>query len=374
VSTVASILFICTVGLCVGTSVTLADLSRCGQPDQPLSKRWAPMVVGTVSQFIFMPFAAWAMTHILTLDEVAEKSPSALIFGATLVGCMPGGSTSNLFAWAVNGNISLSILLSLASNIFAVGLIPFNLWLYYQMRFDGAESADVPHLEITITLFIICLGVVVGMAVRHRSEKAALITGKIAAGFAVLFLLIGLIVGLINYDGWGFGYQIWLFAGLMQPLGYGAGLLISWVCGMDWTNMMTISIETGVQNFALAMAIVTLSYDEDDEEFDDAFVIPALCAALYAIHCVWIVLLFRYVGPVEAVRPVEAVTEDQSAESAVETELDAKEDSPQSAVSNEQETDQTNELNKLEPVSTNWVASIEPVTNKTETKPIPPQL
>lgn len=60
---------------------------------------------------------------------------------------------------------------------------------------------------------------------------------------------------------------------------------------------MTISIETGVQSFALAMAIVTLSFDEDDEDFDDAIVVPLLCACLYAFHCGWIVLVFRWLGP-----------------------------------------------------------------------------
>ena len=198
VTTISSILFICAVGICVGTSVTLADITRCGQPNAPLRKRWIPTAVGLACQFIFMPFVAWSMTHILSLEDAADKSPSALIFGATLVGCMPGGSTSNLFAWLVNGNVSLSILLSFASNIFAIGLIPFNLWLYYQTRYSGAESAKVPHTEITMTLIVICLGVVIGMLVRRYKPAAAERTGKIAGVMSVLLLLLAMVFGFLE--------------------------------------------------------------------------------------------------------------------------------------------------------------------------------
>merc|ERR1711865_624640 len=124
------------------------------------------------------------------------------------------------------------------------------------------------------------------------------LTGKIAAGVAVIFLAVAMVSGFVNHSGMlDADVRVWVFSFLMQPLGYAAGGLVSWAFGMDCTNIMTISIETGVQNFALAMAIVSLSIDEDDDRFEDAFIIPALCSGLYAVHCLWIVLLFRKFRP-----------------------------------------------------------------------------
>jgi predicted Na+-dependent transporter len=97
---VAALLFILSVGVTVGTAITFTQLEES-------LKQIKAIGIGFGAQFIFMPVMVWGLSHTLVLEDCAEVSPSALIFGASLVGCMPGGTTSNLFAWMVDGNVPL---------------------------------------------------------------------------------------------------------------------------------------------------------------------------------------------------------------------------------------------------------------------------
>ena len=75
---VAALLFICAVGVTVGASITIAQLQEAAQ-------QYKSVVIGFAAQFLFMPLMAWALTHLLRLEDVAEVSGSALVFGASLV-------------------------------------------------------------------------------------------------------------------------------------------------------------------------------------------------------------------------------------------------------------------------------------------------
>ena len=73
--------------------------------------------------------------------------------------------------------------------------------------------------------------------------------------------------------------------------------MLSMACGQCWRDAMTISLETGIQNFALAMAVSALSVEESDPSWKDASRIPILCTALYPIHSAWMVLVLRRYPP-----------------------------------------------------------------------------
>src|SRR5262245_30473154 len=67
-------------------------------------------LIGTASQFLFMPTAAYLLAKALDLpDEVA--------IGLVVIGTCPGGTTSNLFAHLAGADVALSIAMTAASKV-----------------------------------------------------------------------------------------------------------------------------------------------------------------------------------------------------------------------------------------------------------------
>ena len=81
------------------------------------------IVIGVASQFGWMPLVAFGLAKALSL-------PNELALGLVLIGCTPGGTTSNLFAYFSKANVALSIGMTAVSTAVAVVAMPAVLWLY----------------------------------------------------------------------------------------------------------------------------------------------------------------------------------------------------------------------------------------------------
>ena len=61
-----------------------------------------PLAVGLVSQFLWMPFAAFVIARLLGL-------PDAVAIGLIIMGCSTGGTSSNFFTYFARADLALSI-------------------------------------------------------------------------------------------------------------------------------------------------------------------------------------------------------------------------------------------------------------------------
>jgi BASS family bile acid:Na+ symporter len=311
-TTILSVAFVIVVGVAVGCTTHLKDLIEIFSTRDKLKC----MLCGMLCQFGCMPLMALLLSVILPVGDGATYSEGAVVLSIQLVGCMPGGTTSNLFAWLVGGNVPLSIVMSWCSTVCAIFMTPLLLQVFYNSRYSGAEGVEIPVQNIVITLVIMVWGVAAGMAVlRYGGQRAAVITGKVMGGLSIVFIVWALLVGMNGPDsdlGTSAHWTAWVAALLLQPLGYACGLVIAYLFQASWMDMKTISIETGVQNFGLALAIITLSVDRDAPEYDDCLRVVALCNLMYAPHCAWLVLLMRYAFPRDAQKE-QAVAEGEVA-------------------------------------------------------------
>jgi BASS family bile acid:Na+ symporter len=66
------------------------------------------VLVGLLCQYGIMPFLGCALALVLGL-------PPALAVGLILMGCMPGGTTSNIFTYFSKGALALSIMMTSVS-------------------------------------------------------------------------------------------------------------------------------------------------------------------------------------------------------------------------------------------------------------------
>jgi len=81
------------------------------------------ILVGLFSQYMVMPFLGYLMAVLLGL-------PPAMAAGLILIACMPGGTTSNIFAYFSKGVLALSIMMTTVSTLVAVVTVPLLLRFY----------------------------------------------------------------------------------------------------------------------------------------------------------------------------------------------------------------------------------------------------
>ena len=167
-------LMIVVIMLGMGASLTLKDFTMA-------LRRPYGLLIGLVSQYGFMPLVGF------TLAVALPVSPEVKI-GLLVMGCMPGGTTSNIFTYFSKGNLALSVLMTVNSTLFGVLLIPLLLVFY-----ASGLNAPVPTGNIVVTLVILLVPVALGMVLRRWNANvgALMELGGGALGiFFILFLLI----------------------------------------------------------------------------------------------------------------------------------------------------------------------------------------
>jgi bile acid transporter len=210
-------------------------------------------LIGLASQFGWMPLIAFGLAHALAL-------PPELAIGLIVVGCTPGGTTSNLFTYYARADLALSITMTALSSVAAVVLMPLALRVY-AAPFSSATLA-VPYTNIAATLALMLVPMGIGMAVRHRSPAAAARVERAgsAAGLLVLALLIG--TGLVRNGHLLVESPPTVYAAALGlgVVGFGLGYLSARLGGLGPAARRAVAFETGIQNSPLALGILMTSF------------------------------------------------------------------------------------------------------------------
>jgi hypothetical protein len=101
----------------------------------------------------------------------ACRCPDPIKIGILIMGCMPGGTTSNIFTYFSKGNLALSVLMTVNSTVFGVLLIPLVLVIY-----AGALDLQIPRENIIATLVLLLVPVAIGMGLRKLNANAGAVT------------------------------------------------------------------------------------------------------------------------------------------------------------------------------------------------------
>lgn len=257
------------------------------------------MLIGFLSQFGLMPLIAFGLAVLLSLSP-----PQAIAL--IMIGCLPGGTTSNMFAYFARGSVALSVSMTAASTMLALIMMPLLLDLYASgfagqidasMLAEGAEEGFViPYINIIVALFLVLIPVVSGMFLRHRAPdwaKVAEDTAGFMAVLVILFLISSVTVrhaGLFVQTPWtiyaaavGVGISGFLF-------GYG----FAGVWRIEPRQRRAISLETGIQNGPIAFAVILLSFQEPLRS--QMLWLPILYSTFVVLSASLVTLYFRRIG------------------------------------------------------------------------------
>lgn len=228
----------------------------------PQSSDLSAIPAGLMCQYLIMPFAAFTIGSVLLLPQ----HPSAFL-GLLLVGCSPGGTASNLVALIAKADVALSVVLTTLSTILASVLTPLLV-----KTLAGSNISVSGWLLCKATARVVLLPVALGMIVRDKLPKFADAVSRYApfTGVLLVSLLCGGVVAqnsaLALSGGCGSGILLKIVLGVLalHSLGFGVGYLASkHLFGLKENVSRTISIETGMQNSALAVVLARSVVEAD---------------------------------------------------------------------------------------------------------------
>lgn len=223
------------------------------------------VLIGFISQFGLMPLLAYTLSIIL-------KLPPAMAISLILIGCLPGGTTSNMFTYFSRGSVALSISMTTASTVMALVMMPVLLKLYTSgfigqisasMQASGSGSEFViPTGNIISSLVLVLVPVALGMFLRSKSPSWAK-TAEDTAGFVGIIVILYLILTAFIRHGHYFQLTpvtVYIGAIGLGVAGFFFGFWMSRLLGMYPLFQRAISLETGIQNGPVAFAVILLSF------------------------------------------------------------------------------------------------------------------
>ena len=206
--------------------------------------------VGLLNQVVLLPLVALGLAHAFGLSSV-------FAVGLMVLALCPGGVTSNLLARLAGGNASLSISLTALTSLLSILTVPL-LVAFSVNHFMGEDAPAVDVTRLGLTMFLVtAVPVAIGMALTKRCPA---LTEKIAPGVSrtAVLLFVVIIIAALGKNWEVFSVNLGTLgpvAVLLNVVMLGLGLASSKALRLDARDATTISIESGVQNGTLAIAV-----------------------------------------------------------------------------------------------------------------------
>lgn len=255
-------------------------------------------LIGTASQFGWMPLLAFVLAKTL-------KLPSIAALGLIVMGTCPGGTTSNLFAHLARADVALSISMTAASKVLGIVLMPLCLYVYAR-PFTSTELS-IPYGDIVKTLVVLLVPVAIAMLLRRRfGERFATVAEKVGsmAGLGVLVTLVAVSV-IRNADVFEtLTAPMILAAALLGSVGMLLGSTVARLSGLAAPQRRTVSFETGIQNSPLCFAILVTAFPSDNQL--ELLKLPLLYALIVLIEAAIVTIVYRVSDARSATAPLQA--------------------------------------------------------------------
>ncbi|OLR60159.1 sodium transporter [Anaerostipes sp. 494a] len=236
-----------------------------------LAKRPFDICIGAVAQYLIMPFLAFTVSKALHL-------PDGIALGLILVGCCPGGVSSNIMSYLCGGDVAFSVGMTTVSTILSPVMTP--LMVSFLASGTKISIQGFPMLVSIIETVIIPVAIGFVINYLYGNKQWFQEIQKVMPGVAVIGLAC-VVGGVISSQGSNFfqsGVVVFIAVLLHNSLGYLLGYTAGKLTGMNTAKKRTISIEVGMQNAGLATNLATTTAQ---------FASTPESAIICAVSCVW---------------------------------------------------------------------------------------
>ena len=236
-----------------------------------LAQRPFDICIGAIAQYLIMPFLAFTLTRLLHL-------PDAIALGLILVGCCPGGVSSNVMSYLCGGDVAFSVGMTTVSTLLSPIMTPTMVALLASGTKISIKGLPMFVSIIETVIVPIAIGFVINYIFGEKKQFKEI--QQVMPGVAVIGLAC-VVGGVISSQGANFftsGIVIFIAVLLHNSLGYLLGYGAGKLTGMSKAKKRTISIEVGMQNAGLATNLATTS---------SQFAATPESAVICAVSCVW---------------------------------------------------------------------------------------
>lgn len=250
----------------LGLGLTIDDFKRVAQ-------RPTAFLVGALNQVILLPIVAFLV--VLGFGIGGE-----LAIGIMILSACPGGVTSNILAKFAKADVALSVSLTAIISLLAVITVPLIMSFSFSYFLAG-QASPVNITKTAVTMFALTVVPIVLALVAQRLFPIAMKNkAPICARIATILFVIIVIAALAG--NWA------LFVENVQIIGVALvsliillmaiGFMVPRLLGRSKLEAKTVSIETGIQNGALGIAIATLIVGGDS-----GFTAYSMPSAVYSV-------------------------------------------------------------------------------------------
>ncbi|MFL2654421.1 MAG: bile acid:sodium symporter family protein [Alphaproteobacteria bacterium] len=232
----------------LGLGLTLADFTR-------VAKMPRDFIIGLASQLILLPLIALLLIGLWNL-------PAELALGVMIIAAAPGGVTSNILTSFAKGDVALSISLTAIISLISVISIPIIIGFSYNLLFDGdGKNININKIAISVFLIVtipVCIGLIFRQFASDFSLRFEPWAKKISAVLFALVLLGAIFQQRENI------VEYFAQAGLVTLALNVVMMLVAYIIATIFASgpkqRTAISIECGLQNGTLAIAVGTLLF------------------------------------------------------------------------------------------------------------------
>lgn len=240
----------------MGMTLTVDDFRR-------VLTRPKDIGTGVLLQYLVMPLVAFILVKLFNLNQF-------LAVGVILLGSCPGGTASNVITYLARGDLALSVTLTSVSTMLSPVFIPFLMYLY------ASEWIDVPVYKLFVSsIQIVIFPVLLGLGFRTIMKGSLRSLNEVLpsiSAVAIIFI-VGVIVASNVSTISTAGIRVLAIVIIHNLFGLMAGFYIARLSGMNYSQAKAVSIEVGMQNSGLAVALANLHFS----------VLAALPSAIFSV-------------------------------------------------------------------------------------------
>ncbi|XP_047661799.1 solute carrier family 10 member 6-like [Tachysurus fulvidraco] len=217
-----------------------------------LKRPWG-VLTGLLCQLVMMPL----ISYLLALGFSVQPVQAVAII---VVGACPGGTISNIITYWLDGDMNLSITMTIMSTLLGLGTMPLNLYIYSRTWVSSGRM-DIPYLNIGLGCISLVVPVACGLLVNYKWPKVALILLKVGSIFGGLVMLVVGIASILLYDGlWNTDTSLLVIGGIFPLIGCIVGFVVSFILRQPWNRCRAIAMETGAQNMQICGTVLQLFF------------------------------------------------------------------------------------------------------------------
>jgi bile acid:Na+ symporter, BASS family len=213
-------------------------------------RRPKDVAIGVIGQFLIMPILAFLLAKGLQL-------PPEIAVGVILVGCCPGGTSSNVMTFLAKGDVPLSVTITSVTTLLAPVVTPALILLL------ASEWIPVDPASLFVSIVkIVIIPIVLGVIIKKLFNRQAQASVKVLPLVSIIGIvaIVAAVVSVNQQNIAKTGLLIFAVVILHNILGYLVGYLFGKLFKMDLSKKKAVAIEVGMQNSGLGAAIASAHF------------------------------------------------------------------------------------------------------------------